>query len=385
MSVSEIVAIVGLVVSAVGLWFLLFVRHEAELNKHDNAIKFPHSYRRELAALRETRMSKGRLNSLTVALIGALLLLVPLILHWTNSFQKPSRDDHSLVTISIESKPSTETPPQPPATDYATAIVEVALFLAGGTLLFLGVRSRKFATTCAGSLLLLTGLTSTIKNEFKLDKVFGIEKVEINWPLAHPQVTNAIFETIGGVGGYSLGCPDPGVSGTYCNNKSVENKPSYSLRSHISEKPDELFTAICERADTFFIVGHTDRVPLSHQSSLRFESNVGLAQARAENVGKAILEFRVCQNSAKKPTLYTQVGGPTYTPVVPSRAIPARGGYDADRNVAVIWFHNVPSDLPSGGCFTQESLSRSWLVAILILILVASVVTGLVVSSRGKD
>ena len=374
-------AITGLVILLVGLWLPFFARFLEALKQYKTAIRSARSLRQELAARRGLRVSYARLTGLAFVLLGAVMLIAPLVSHWRDILPKPQSGDHSLVTISIESKPSgsgalpgalpgtpiDSRPPGSPPADYSTAIMVVALLLAGATLLFLGAQSRRFVPACAGSLLLLTGLTSSIKNEFKLDKLFGIEKVELNWPADRPQPIHPVFEPIGAVGHFATGCGE--LLGTHCK---LPQTLDYTFKGNTTHDFNELFSAVCSQDDTFFIVGYTDRVPLSPALRRRFESNVGLAQSRAESTKDAIL--RHCALSGpEKPFLFTLVGGPRDTSEVPDKANPTQLGQDLDRNVGIVWLHDAALDQTRSGPPTPQSSSRRWLVVILVVILILAV------------
>jgi hypothetical protein len=81
------------------------------------------------------------------------------------------------------------------------------------------------------------------------------------------------------------------------------------------------------------VVGATDRIPLGPAAKLRYESNFGLARARAEEIKSRIVE---CGVPARR--ILAMVSGPRTTPERESQSIPD-SGYPQDRMVDVwaIW------------------------------------------------
>ena len=81
------------------------------------------------------------------------------------------------------------------------------------------------------------------------------------------------------------------------------------------------------------VVGATDRIPLGPAARLRYESNFGLARARAEEIKSRIVECGV-----PAPRILSMVSGPRTTPERENQSIPD-SGYPEDRMVDVwaIW------------------------------------------------
>ncbi|MFC0585026.1 hypothetical protein ACFFG3_10240, partial [Ralstonia solanacearum] len=117
-----------------------------------------------------------------------------------------------------------------------------------------------------------------------------------------------------------------------------------SGRADVRPHMGETIRAVCDKwrahgdrgqHGLLLVIGSTDRVRLSPTSATQYESNVGLARARAEQVKARLLDCSI-------PTgqMVTMVSGPRYTPasgvVVPSDA--AR-----DRSVVVWALWSVPS------------------------------------------
>ena len=106
-----------------------------------------------------------------------------------------------------------------------------------------------------------------------------------------------------------------------------------------------------------FVIGSTDRLPLHEKSRFRFDSNVGLAGARAESVARAI------SDTAKKLTPQTPlpddrlvklVSGPLNTPRTNEGA---ETGFPEDRRVDVwiLWTATSTQQLKVRPCNQNES------------------------------
>jgi hypothetical protein len=86
------------------------------------------------------------------------------------------------------------------------------------------------------------------------------------------------------------------------------------------------------------IIGATDRVPMNSQTRLQYESNFGLARARAEQVKSKIVECGV-----PAPEIMVLVSGPRNTPEIPlGRKV--NDGYSEDRRVDVWAFWTLPEE-----------------------------------------
>jgi flagellar motor protein MotB len=92
-----------------------------------------------------------------------------------------------------------------------------------------------------------------------------------------------------------------------------------------------------KRPGLLLIAGSTDRVPLSASLRKRYESNIGLARARAEKVRERML---ACLTS--EAPILTVTTGPVYTPALTGREAP--GGARQDRSVVVWALWNVPKE-----------------------------------------
>ncbi|MHA6885494.1 OmpA family protein [Ralstonia pseudosolanacearum] len=116
-----------------------------------------------------------------------------------------------------------------------------------------------------------------------------------------------------------------------------------SGRADVRPQMGETIRAVCDKWRThgdrgqhglLLVIGSTDRVRLSPTSATQYESNVGLARARAEQVKARLLDCSI-------PTgqMVTMVSGPRYTPasgeLVPSDAA-------KDRSVVVWALWSVP-------------------------------------------
>jgi flagellar motor protein MotB len=83
-----------------------------------------------------------------------------------------------------------------------------------------------------------------------------------------------------------------------------------------------------------FLIGETDRVPLGGAALSQYESNVGLARARDEQVEKRLLQ---CGIPAER--MLAIVSGPRHTPTEPDKPSASERGHPEDRRVQVwaIW------------------------------------------------
>lgn len=101
------------------------------------------------------------------------------------------------------------------------------------------------------------------------------------------------------------------------------------------------------------IVGSTDRVSLGGSGKARFDANVGLAQARAEEVKSQLMAVIAEKGSQVLPTedeLLVLASGPRHSPAICHGCVPARG-YPEDRRVDIwaIWSSkNAAGICPSG-------------------------------------
>lgn len=80
------------------------------------------------------------------------------------------------------------------------------------------------------------------------------------------------------------------------------------------------------------VIGSADRVPLAASTRRQFESNVGLAQARAEQVK---LELVKCHVPSEQ--IMTMIAGPTVTGALPANAAPTGVGEDRSVKIWALW------------------------------------------------
>jgi hypothetical protein len=97
-------------------------------------------------------------------------------------------------------------------------------------------------------------------------------------------------------------------------------------------RPDQI-----KRPGLLLVAGSTDRVPLSAALRRRYESNTGLARARAEKVRERML---ACLGPSA-PVL-TVTTGPLHTPALTGSEKPAGAGQDRSVVVWALW--NVPKE-----------------------------------------
>jgi hypothetical protein len=206
--------------------------------------------------------------------------------------------------------------------DYAPIMRVVVLLVVGAALLVVGVRLKSFVPAFAGSAMLLMGLTPTVTNNFNIGEHFKIDVTSNPLKPRPGTVTGThTFKLIGLIMNFAPGCAD--LEGTHC-------KFAQSLRFvDASKEPitrDKLFDAVCKEKEMVFIVGRTDRVRLGSNLRMQYESNVGLAQDRAESVKKVVSNFCADQRGIGSqegqglsfPPLVTQVGGPRNTSLIQS-------------------------------------------------------------------
>lgn len=198
--------------------------------------------------------------------------------------------------------------------NYTPIARVVMLLVVGAALLVVGIRLKSFVPAFAGSTMLLMGLTPTVTNNFKIGEIFKVD-VPSNLAISGPETVTGTrtFRLIGQIMNFAWGCAD--LEGTDCK------FPQSLLFVDASQKPitpEKLFEEVCKENGLVFVVGRTDRVPLRANLRMQYESNVGLAQDRAERVKKAISNF--CEGQGLSfPSMVTQVGGPRNTPLIRSK------------------------------------------------------------------
>lgn len=115
--------------------------------------------------------------------------------------------------------------------------------------------------------------------------------------------------------------------------------------AHIPSEMKSQLTQICgewknrnpvQQGRMLQVIGSTDRVPLSASIRRQFESNVGLAQARAEQVKTGLVQCGV-----RSDQIMTMVAGPKNTASLPARGVP--DGVGDDRSVTVWAFGSIAS------------------------------------------
>jgi flagellar motor protein MotB len=117
-----------------------------------------------------------------------------------------------------------------------------------------------------------------------------------------------------------------------------------SGKAELRPEMDEPITKVCRRwkeqggktqLGLLLIAGSADRVPLAGPIRTQYESNVGLARARAEQVRARVLNCGV-----PAAQIVTLVSGPRNTPAVQHNQTPA--GFAEDRSVVVWALWSVP-------------------------------------------
>jgi hypothetical protein len=259
--------------------------------------------------------------------------------------------------------------PMVSSVDYTPILRVVVLLVAGAALLVVGVRLKSFVPAFAGSAMLMMGLTPTVTNNFNIGEQF---KIDVPLKPRPGTVTGThTFKLIGLIMNFAPGCAD--LEGTHC-------KFAQSLRFvDASREPitrDTLFEVVCKEKEMVFVVGRTDRVRLGSNLRMQYESNVGLAQDRAESVKKVISNFCADQRGIGSqegqglsfPPLVTQVGGPRNTPLIQSRKdqSPEALANGDDRSVELDSIEEaVGSSVP-----VQEKKYPTWIGALALIVIV---------------
>lgn len=205
----------------------------------------------------------------------------------------------------------------------------MAAMLIGGVVMVLG---RATWVRMAGAATLLSGLTANgaLIKEVKISDIFKFD-TKIDKPTLEIEL-NRRLQQLSEFGPEQLALLDGFTPG------------DAALLPHMKAP----LQAVCERwrsrggrgqRGLILVVGSTDRVSLNATARLRYESNVGLARARAEQAKARLVECDIPPSQ-----LMTLVSGPRNTPV-DRPASAAEPGFAEDRSVAVWALWSVPARL----------------------------------------
>jgi len=359
MSWSEFI---GLVLAAAGIalflasWPRRFALATPEPRDPDAApVPAPDELGQRLARrVRRDRKRRERRAMLGVGLIMAawLILMVPTIQRaWTARSASTTAPVATATAAAPAPSPSASAPgatqagpattAQPPAPPEAgrehlalwpLAIAGITAMFVGGAVLLFG---RSTWVRAAGAATLLSGLTANgyLIKEVKVGDIFKLE-AKIDKPTLEIEL-NKRLQQLSEFGPEQLALLDGFTPG------------EADLLAHMSAP----LQGVCERwkrwkarggseqRGLLLVVGSTDRVALSTAARLRYESNVGLARARAEQAKAKLVECDIPPSQ-----LMTLVSGPRNTPV-DRPTVTTEPGFAADRSVVVWALWSVPARL----------------------------------------
>lgn len=333
MNIGQLVAVlatgVGLVACVHAFWTL---HHQAKPPSQDAPAD-------SLSARIAQRVQAQAQDARRMAVIGLTLACLGLALQWSGptrpvsirpdgiSQTPPSCVPASLGTAACggESAEPVREAPNPPLTMALALLGGASIAIVAGALLI--GWGRGWPAKWAGVALVASGFTANgiVFKDAKFGDLFRfdtrIDKVALE--LEIDRKLKALSE----FGPEQLGVVDDFESG----------------RADVRPHMGETIRAVCDKwrahgdrgqHGLLLVIGSTDRVRLSPTSATQYESNVGLARARAEQVKARLLDCSI-------PTgqMVTMVSGPRYTPasgeVVPSDAA-------KDRSVVVWALWSVP-------------------------------------------
>jgi hypothetical protein len=231
--------------------------------------------------------------------------------------------------------------PRPPAAspvDYGWIARLFLLLFFGAGLVLVGILFRNFWPVFAGSALLLIGTIPKIAIEGKIGEVMlfkstGNMESRVDFSAKDGGLASGGLSStpIGQIRNFSSGCAN--VEGIGC-------RPGQSLefldQKDVPIARDTLFRTVCNK-EVVLLVGRTDRVRLSPDLQTRYESNVGLAQERAESVRRKISQICLVKG-LPIPSLITQVAGPRDTPPFEGKKHQVTQAYGSkdDRSVEIM-------------------------------------------------
>jgi hypothetical protein len=235
--------------------------------------------------------------------------------------------------------------PVPPPTPHTGAWIFIGDALLLGALAMLFIWGKKTWAKVAALLLALGGAVTheyvhiEIKSfEIELSGLFGPRNKpdggQKGTPASAPLGPELLMEVQGFVTG------DPSVPG-----KDVSGTDTSTAVQRVCSAW-KLHNPRGENLGLVLVVGGTDVMKMSGPKGIRFESNFGLAQARAEAV-----KTRIVQCGIKESNVLAMVFGPQHTPDLTGKK-PPKDGYPEDRRVQVwaLWAW------PGGGDFSPERI-----------------------------
>jgi hypothetical protein len=203
-----------------------------------------------------------------------------------------------------------------------------------------------------GVISLLCGAQVAVVKEFKLDKIFSIETTsETNEEKLSLLVKKDIQSLIQNLHISSLGPRNlgeiknfrPGFSSI--DHEGFEAKDLKSAKEMLDNICVDLGKSLGSSNNMIMIIGAVDRLPLASNTRLRYESNLGLARARAEAVKEYLSKNCKNQLSEKgnQDNIITLASGPRNTPeVLGDMPYDGFNGFPEDRRVDVWIFQHIP-------------------------------------------
>ena len=223
--------------------------------------------------IKSSRDRKRRLLGGWLIFLPAVAILVfPSLPNVKRNLSRNSSPENS-GQVTQPSKPG-EAPP--PGADPASKFISPLMWICGlamvcGTLIAVLARDRVTKMVGAGTVLLSLGANGAIIKELKIGDIVKIDTLkldaEINSRLQ--EIGNLGPEHIESIGGFIPGKAEI----TPAMQEAIDDACS-KLKAETTGGKEGLL----------LIVGSTDRVPLRHSALKQYESNFGLARARAESV-----------------------------------------------------------------------------------------------------
>ena len=200
--------------------------------------------------------------------------------------------------------------------------VGVLLLLAGKTTLARGMGAAALVASMVGEGRLINEVSfgDLFKFETKVDKMAF--QLDVEWRKKLAQLSEFGPSQLAVIDHFELGKADilPEMKGKI---------------TQVCDKLQKPGTAPSHRL--LMIIGSADRVPLAASTRKQYDSNVGLARARAEQVKSRLLGCGIDDDK-----ILTLVAGPRNTPV--TATTPALSGFPEDRSVVIWALWNVPLD-----------------------------------------
>lgn len=287
-------------------------------------------------------------------------------------YLQPSHPADLQVTVNVPPIPikvvSVPAPAPSPSRAYSinwpSGLGSLCIAAMGAILVLFSMKWPSYFSRLAGTSLLLLGVAPKMANTFRIDTLFKTEvkQGESSIGTTKPQ-TRLSYVGLGRISGFGTGCPVPNPQPTDCSHPDIAG--FFDAKQQPSSR-ETLFTLVCKQTNVVFITGRADRSPLQASLRNRYDSNVGLAQARAESIKKAVATY--CPEvTTTPPPFVTQPSGPRLTPIEATKP-------DAtfeDRSVDLYTFGQQISSETSSSA--EAHSYPKWLgpVALAVLLLVA--------------